>query len=1018
EVDSSDDHPLESENAEIEGLEKQNVESLPDDEDIPEELPLEKSFLENAKNDEEVLVEESTVISEKEIGIVEEVESDDYPHESEIKIMEAGNAQNVESLPDDEDISEELPLEKSVPENAMNEGKELVEEPSVISEKEIVVAEVDSSDNHSHKSENKIMEAGNAQNVELLQVNEDIPEELPLQTPVLENAEKDEEFPVDEVSMTSEKEITLEKEDNSDDVSIESENVKLEAGNEQNVESPPDGEVFSEELPFEKSVLEIAENEEKVPVDDTSMISEKDIGIAEVVESDDHPLESENNKVDGLNEQTLSPPLDDEEISEYPQFEEPVLDNADSSDKVQYDETSVTSEKEVLIVDVDNFDDYTQESELTIMEAMNEQSVEPSLDNTNVGKLIPIERPITNDEEIGEEILFDDTLLTIEKERKSLEQVNYDDHPLELENTKIVGMNEQSVSPPPDDEDVPEKLPHDILILESAEINEEVSISETSIKSEEETVREDLEDFDDHPLELEDTKIDGVNEQSVSPPPDDEDVSERLSLENPVLENMENDENVSFDVTSMTSEKDTATAEQRDSDDHPIELENTQIEAIEQLSPVSTLDDINVSEPILDEIFRAGNTEIGEGAQTDKTSLAVQEEADLADVEVSDEKRIESENAQVEITDVGNIEPQIDDLDISESLPVKHSVPEDKETGGGVILDELSSTSTKAIVNVEIFDSGNRFEEVEISQIEALDVENVKSLLDDTYIGESISVEISIHEDEDIGKEVFLGETSITSDKVIDDTEFVDIEVEIPAENSAAILKKNELSDDKTKIDFSTDEIRTISQADEIFKETITEEVGYKANAIASMERAHENFKTGKFKNIDDSQSIHEKSIMKGKEIADRSMQIISTEAVDVNDISTTLSEDFDDEESLKIHNISSPIESFTGIHSADAHRQAESHNLNLEQIELLAKLEQKAEDPSSRKDLNSLDTLQVKKTRCLDNHDCVEPGKDKKISGEEYLIGQKECECRVVTRKRSEKFEELLRIFEDEQHE
>ncbi|RKF78395.1 hypothetical protein GcC1_056022 [Golovinomyces cichoracearum] len=848
--------------------------------------------------------------------------------------------------------------------------------------------------------------------------DEDVSEKNFLEMSVNENTEKDEKFVVDEASVISEKEITLEKEDNSDDVSIESENAKTEGGNEQNVESTPDGEVISEELSFQKSLLENAENDEKVTVDHTSMILEKEIILAEVDNADDHRLESENKKVDGLNEQTLLPPFDDEKISKNHIFEEPVLQNADSSEKVQYDEISVTSEKELVIVDVDDSDNYPHESEITILEAMNEQSVEPSMDDSNVGKPISIETPIINDEEIGEEIIFDDTLLTIEKERKSLEQVDYNDHPLESENKNIDGMNEQSVSPPPDDEDVPEKLPHDIIILESAEISEEVSMSETSIKSKEETVRADLEDFDDNPLESENTKIDGVNEQSVSLPPDDEDVSERLSLEIPVLEKTGNDEKVSFDVTSMTSEKDTATAEQRDSDDHPIELENTQIEAIEELSPISTLDDINVSEPILDEIFRAENMEMGEGAQTDKISLAVQEEADLADVEDSDEKRIELENAQVEITDVGNIEPQLNDLDISESLPVKLSVPEDKETGGGITLDELSSTSTKAIVNAEFFDSGNRFEEVEISQIEAPDVENVKPLLDDTHIGESISVEISIHEDEDIGKEVFLGETSITSDKVTDDTEFVDIEVEIPAETSAAILKKNELSDDKTKIGFSTDEIRTTSQTDEIFKETISEEVGYKANAIASMETAHENFKTGKHKNIDDSQSIHEKSIMKGKEVADRSMQNISTEAVDVNDISTTLSEDFDDEESLKIHNIRSPIESFTGIHSADAHRQAESHNLNLEQIESLAKLEQKAEDSSSRKDLNSLDTLQVKKTRCLDNHDCVEPGKDKKISGEEYLIGQNECECRVVTRKRSEKFEELLRIFEDEQHE
>ncbi|RKF80218.1 hypothetical protein GcM1_195010 [Golovinomyces cichoracearum] len=468
----------------------------------------------------------------------------------------------------------------------------------------------------------------------------------------------------------------------------------------------------------------------------------------------------------------------------------------------------------------------------------------------------------------------------------------------------------------------------------------------------------------------------------------------------------------------MKRTNETIISEQRDSDDLPIESENTQIEVIEELGPISTMDDINVSESILDEIFRVENTEIGEVAQMDKISLAIEEEADMADVEDLDAKCIESVHAQVEMTAVGSIESQLDDSDMAELFPVMHSVPEGKETDEGVTYNELSSTPTKEIYNVEFGASGNLFEEVEILQTDALEEENVKTLLDDTHIGESISIEISIHKDEDIDKEGFLGETSNTFNKVIDNTQIADVEVEIPAEKSAAILKKNELSDDQTETDFSMDKIPTTSQADLIFKDTIAEEIGNKSNAIASMEREHENFKTGNLKNNDDSQSIDEKSIFKEKKVADRSMKNISTEAVDANDISTTLSENFDDEESLDTHNINSPIESFTGIYSADAHRQAESHNQNLEQSESFAKLEQKAEDSSLRKDLNSLETLQVKKTRCLDNHDCVEPGEDKIISGEEYLIGQKECECRVVTRKRSEKFEELLRIFEDEQHE
>ncbi|RKF65398.1 hypothetical protein GcM3_122023, partial [Golovinomyces cichoracearum] len=62
EINEFDDRPIESENAKIEGLKKQNVESLPDDKDIPEQFPLEQPALEYAEDDEEVLVEEHSVI--------------------------------------------------------------------------------------------------------------------------------------------------------------------------------------------------------------------------------------------------------------------------------------------------------------------------------------------------------------------------------------------------------------------------------------------------------------------------------------------------------------------------------------------------------------------------------------------------------------------------------------------------------------------------------------------------------------------------------------------------------------------------------------------------------------------------------------------------------------------------------------------------------------------------------------------------------------------------------------------
>ncbi|RKF78670.1 hypothetical protein GcM1_209029, partial [Golovinomyces cichoracearum] len=609
-------------------------------------------------------VDEFSVTSEKETIIAEVDNSDDNPHKSENKIMEDGNGQRVEPPLDDEDDSKKLYLETPVLKNALGNEEVQFDKTSVITEKETATAEQRDTDDIPFESENAKIKVVNEENLWLPSNRDDISDELSLDKPVLENAENDEEVPVNDINLTSGKEITLEKKDASDDHLIESEKRKFEGMNEQSFSPLPDDKDISEKLSLEKPTLEYAEISEGFSPIETSMISEIETVIAEINNSDDHPNKQENTQDESVFRQVIDISLDDTNVimpnpvetqltndkeiggdvssedillaleketenldqgfyndhplqsennimeAELP-LEKNVLENAGNDQGIPVDETSAISEKEITLEKDDSTDDQPIESENTKIEVMNKHVIEISLDDTNVSMPIPVETQLTNDKEIGGDVSSEDILLALEKETENPEQGLSNDHPLQSEYNIIEALNEQSIESSRADDVISEELPLEKNFLENAGNDQGIPVDETSAISEKEITFEKDDSTDDQPIELENTKIEAVNEQSVESSRADDVISEELPLERPVLENVKNDDEIPVDKISVISDKEITLEKDDSTDDQPINSENTHVESvIKQVIDIS-LDDTNVSKPIPVETQLTNDKEIG-----------------------------------------------------------------------------------------------------------------------------------------------------------------------------------------------------------------------------------------------------------------------------------------------------------------------------------------------------------------------------------------------------------------------